>query len=134
MNYTYVAKVLQVIDADTIKVSIYLTPRTRSKSRDFGFHIYNEGGRLVLHESIRLAGLNAAEHGTPAGDAATEFVKSLVQPGDLVKISFSKTGGTQEKYGRWIGQILLSDGTNLNEELIKTSHALPWDGTGKRPV
>lgn len=134
MNYTYVAKVLQVIDADTIKVSIYLTPRTRSKSRDFGFHIYNEGGRLVLHESIRLAGLNAAEHGTPAGDAATEFVKSLVQPGDLVKINFSKAGGSQEKYGRWIGQILLSDGTNLNEELIKTNHALPWDGTGKRPV
>jgi len=134
MNYTYVAKVLKVIDADTIKVSIYLTPRTRSKSRDFGFHIYNEGGRLVLHESIRLAGLNAAEHGTPAGDAATEFVKSLVQPGDLIKVSFSKAGGSQEKYGRWIGQIILSDGTNLNEELIKTNHALPWDGTGKRPV
>ena len=134
MNYTYVAKVLEVIDADTIKVSIYLTPRTRSKSRDFGFHIYNEGGRLALHESIRLAGLNAAEHGTPAGDAATEFVKSLVRPGDLIKVSFSKAGGSQEKYGRWIGQILLSDGTNLNEQLIKTNHALPWDGTGKKPV
>jgi endonuclease YncB( thermonuclease family) len=83
---------------------------------------------------VRLAGLNAAERGTPEGDAATEFVKSVVQPGDLIKVTFSKAGGSQEKYGRWIGQIILSDGTNLNEELIKTNHALPWDGTGKRPV
>jgi micrococcal nuclease len=113
------AKVLYVIDGDTIKVS------------------YN--GRK---ESIRLIGIDAPESKknskafkdsrrkgkdvyaiTSQGKAATKFVKTLVRSGDTVTILFDIE--KRDKYKRLLGYVYLPNGKMLNDEIIKNGYASP---------
>jgi endonuclease YncB( thermonuclease family) len=124
------AQVLQVIDGDTVKLSVDLASAGRRNDADLGFHVYVEGHRLRLHYSFRLLGLNCAEHGTPSGDAATAFVTQLLPPGTWVGVQ----SVSSDKYDRYDALIDLPDGRQLNALLISTGHAAAWDGTGPKPV
>ena len=126
---THPARIVAVIDGDTIKVSIPLA-RSHAKDRDFGFHIYVERGWLVLHASIRLLGCNAAEHGTPGGDAATANLVGLLPVGMTVLLSTVAA----DKYSRWDAGINLPDGTDLVQLLIAENWLAPWNGQGVKPV
>lgn len=129
--YVYPALLLGVTDGDTVKLSVRLR-RSQAAPRDLGFHVYYEDGWIVVHESMRLVGLNAAEHGTPAGDEATAFVKQwFAAAGDL---TVSTVKDAQEKYGRFLARITSSNGHDLNNDLLVTGHAVVWDGKGTRPV
>lgn len=70
-------------------------------------------------EKIRLNGVDCPESGQAFGNRAKQFT------GDMV---FGKTvtikGYDKDKYGRTIGDVLLSDGTNLNKELLR--HGFAW--------
>lgn len=69
-------------------------------------------------EKIRLNGIDCPERGQAFGNRAKQFT------GDMV---FGKTVTIKEydndKYGRTIGDVLLSDGTNLNKELLRQGFA-----------
>lgn len=86
----FTGKVVNVLDGDTIDVQW-------------------EGGR----ERIRLNGIDAPEKGQDFGRRAKEFTDNLVYGKD-VRV---ETIGT-DKYGRTIGDVFLSDGTQLNKELV----------------
>jgi len=111
------AKVLSVVDGDTVKV------------------IYHQKG-----ESIRLIGIDTPEAKPnkkamkdaqrtksdletiiSQGKKATFFVKGLVKPGDLLSIEFDNRA--RDKYGRLLAYLYLTDGKMLNEEIVKAGYA-----------
>ncbi len=104
--------VIRIVDGDTLKVRYW--------GKD---------------ESIRLIGIDtpesrvnkkakrdAARSGqdlntiTSMGKRATEYVESLVKPGDLITIEFDAQ--QRDRYGRLLGYVYLSNGKMLNEEIV----------------
>ena len=55
------------------------------------------------------------------GKRATEYVKSLVKPGDLITIEFDAQ--ERDRYGRLLCYVYLSNGKMLNEEIVKAGYA-----------
>lgn len=108
MMYNYKASVKRVIDGDTIIVDI-----------DLGFGVW------LKDQSIRLAKINTPEiRGTTreAGSAAREFLSKLI----LNKWVQIRTEKGQEKYGRWLGTILLEEDNNLidiNSKMVAEGYA-----------
>jgi len=111
------AKVISVVDGDTLKI--------------------NYKGK---EESVRLIGIDAPESRinkkakndaqrsgedlktiTAMGKEATNYVKSLVKPGDTVRIEFDVQ--KRDKYGRLLSYVYLPNGTMLNEEIVKAGFA-----------
>jgi micrococcal nuclease len=110
--------VTRIVDGDTIKV----------------FYLGNE-------ESIRLIGIDTPESRVnkktkkdakrsgqdietiiEMGMRATEYVESLVKPGDIVTIEFDVQ--ERDRYKRLLGYVYLIDGKMLNEEIVKAGYAM----------
>ena len=72
----------------------------------------------VLHngqaERIRLNGIDCPEKGQAYGQKAKHAASDLVFGKEVTLHTFGK-----DKYGRTIGKVLLVDGTNVNQELVK---------------
>jgi len=90
------AKVLHIADGDTITV-------------------LNAANEQV---KIRLNGIDCPEKAQAYGDKAKDFTRNLVI-GEFVTIQ----AYGQDKYGRTIGDVILKDGRNLNQELVKAGYA-----------
>lgn len=114
--YEYRAKVLKVVDADTLDIQV-----------DLGFKIFSE-------MRVRLARIDAWEvrgDEREKGLAAKEYVLERLAAMDddylVIKTDKDKTG----KYGRYIAEILVPEKTgeltNLNDELVKLGHAEYWE-------
>ncbi len=58
---------------------------------------------------------------TAMGKKATEYVESLVKPGDLITIEFDAQ--QRDRYDRLLGYVYLSNGKMLNEEIVKAGYA-----------
>lgn len=93
-------RVRQVIDGDTLTVSGIGT--------------------------VRLIGVDAPEktggyrESEPYGDAATKFLRSLVD-GKLVRLEYE--GETKDQYNRTLAYVFLEDGTLVNEAIIRAGFA-----------
>ncbi|MDR4483842.1 MAG: thermonuclease family protein [Nitrospirales bacterium] len=90
------AKVIHIADGDTITV-------------------LNNSNRQI---KIRLNGIDCPEKAQAYGNKAKEFTKGLAA-GQIVTVQ----GHDQDKYGRTIGDVILEDGRNLNQELVKAGYA-----------
>lgn len=88
---TFQGKVVHIADGDTITV-------------------LNEVKRQIR---IRLNGIDCPEKGQAFGRKATEFTKGLVALQTVTIQTFGK-----DRYGRTIGDVILEDGRNLNQELV----------------
>lgn len=107
--FTYRAYIEKVIDGDTLKVRI-----------DQGFDIWN---RQVL----RLRDLDAPEVGTKEGDAARNFVRSLLKEASLIVLRSSRS----DKYDRYLADVFIPQGDEpdpatdvyLNNVLLQEGHA-----------
>lgn len=118
--YNYKAKVLDVVDGDTLDVSV-----------DLGFDISTK-------IRVRLYGVNAPESRTidlvekTAGLASKEFVKSWVAScnGDVVITTIKDE---KEKYGRLLANVYFASdhAVCLNNELVANGFAKVYFG-GKR--
>lgn len=119
--YTYSAKVLRVIDGDSVEADV-----------DLGFKIHQT-------MTLRLYGINAPElHAADPlpGRTAQDFLKTLVEGKDVtIRTHKDKT----EKYGRmlaeiWVGILLTglpNDLDSVNTKMIGNGFAVPYFG-GKR--
>lgn len=106
--YDYLAEVKRVIDGDTIEFSV-----------DLGFHLY-------FREQMRLAHYAAPEvtgKERPLGIIAKQKLEELLPVGTVVTLRSHKT----EKYGRWLAEVTLENGTSLSEYLIQEGYGLPYD-------
>ena len=110
--YEYRARVMRVIDGDTVEAEI-----------DLGF-------RVSLEVVLRLVGINTPEvHGPdrPRGLAAKQHLVELLQqltPADG-QITVRTQKDLTEKYGRYLATLIASD-VNLNDRLVTDGHAVPF--------
>jgi len=114
--FVYKAKVLDVYDGDTFTLLI-----------DIGFKIY-------LNEKCRLMGLNCPEVATrdlnekAFGFEVRDYVKELILDKEIT-IRTYKEG----KFGRYLIDLYLEDGTKLNDLLIEKKYAKPYNGGRRGP-
>ncbi|MBN2718163.1 MAG: thermonuclease family protein, partial [Deltaproteobacteria bacterium] len=102
VRYCYDARVLKVVDGDTLALRIVLADGT------------------LLDERIRLRGVDAAELLTPDGEAAAAFVGRRLQRGSQVRVhTFSS-----DRYGRYVGDVYYGkEWVWLNQELVEKGKA-----------
>ena len=115
--YNYKAILLDWLDGDSAKISI-----------DLGFSV-------SIAQTIRVNGINTPEvRGTerPLGVAALNRAITLIPPGTEIEVHSYKSGGG-DKYGRYLCDITLQDGSSYAKSMIDASLAKPWDGQGKKP-
>ena len=113
--YTFQAKVLKVIDADTLKTGV------------------NLGFKIIKEHKLRLRGIDAPEIDILAGKKADAFVKERIGQCAFVVIKTYK----DDKYGRYLVDVFYSigekdpakvaaEGTFLNQELLDNRLAVKW--------
>ena len=118
--WTYRAKVVRVIDGDTVDVDI-----------DLGFGIWQK------NERVRIMGIDTPESRTrnkiekKFGLAAKAKLKSLLGPNPVLQTTISKKGEDMKgKFGRVLGDFII-DGKQVTEIMCKTGHAVPYFGGAK---
>lgn len=102
--YEYQAKVIRVIDGDTVDVEV-----------DLGFHI-----KTTM--KIRLAGINAPEINTVEGKKTKSELLSLIEDQTVTLLTIRDK---QEKYGRYLG-VIIKDKTNINDWLVEQKMAVRY--------
>ena len=102
---------IRVVDADTLWLNV-----------DCGFD-------LALRMTVRLAGLDAPENRTLAGPVAASFVRTWLAANPDFTLRTEKD--SRERYGRYLGRLVSSTGESLNDALIASGNAVPYDG-GRR--
>lgn len=115
--YRYKATVTHIVDGDTVDLLI-----------DLGFDTFRK-------VRVRFADINTPEiHGVKhssdeyaQGMKAKQFVEEWLE--DYNYEVLVRTYQERGNFRRWIGEIWSPDGDKqLNNLLIKTGHALPYDG------
>jgi micrococcal nuclease len=113
--YHYKAKVLEIYDADTIRVELNL-----------GFGLV-WGGSDNRGVEIRLYGLNAPEMKGSDKNKGTISRDKLREQLLNQEITLKTIKDKSEKFGRYLGIIIKEDGTNINEWLINEGLAIKKD-------
>lgn len=112
--FTYKAIVRNIVDGDTIDVSI-----------DCGFNIWFDA-------RCRLYGINAPESRTKnleeknRGLAAKKWLSERIPPGAHITIKTVKDDIT-EKFGRYLAEVSVAS-VNINQEMINEGHAVAYFG------
>jgi len=104
--YEYRAKVMKVVDGDTVDAAV-----------DLGFNIF-------ITERFRFYGVNAPETKGEEKEKGLA-VKALVTRELLNKTLVFRTY-KKDKYGRWLATIVLLDGSDYNKSLVKRGLAVPY--------
>ena len=107
-------------------LSFLLVPISLSHAVDFQakvIHITDGDTITVLNEvkeeiKVRLNGIDCPEIGQAFGKKSKDFTRDL-SIGEFVTIH----GYDQDRYGRTIGDVILQDGRNLSQELVKAGYA-----------
>jgi micrococcal nuclease len=106
--YTYRARLVRVVDGDTVDLEV-----------DLGFH-------CSIRERFRLEGIDTPERGQEGFKEATAHLEYLLDDGDIY-ITSTKQGS----FRRWLGKIWIDDGgdhgdaigLDVNQQMIKDGHA-----------
>ena len=122
--YEYRARVIKVIDGDTVDVDI-----------DLGFGVW------LKDERVRIMGIDTPESRTrdkvekKFGLAAKARLKELLGAKPILKTQVGKGGEDMKgKFGRILGDFLTEDGKKCGELLIKEGHAVKYMGGAKEDV
>lgn len=102
-NYVYQAKVVRVVDGDTIHAEVSL-----------GFDHY----QMMI---LRLFGINAPEKREQAGMASKLALAVQLPPTTPILIVSVKD--RQEKFGRYLATVYTLDGLNVNDWLVGSGYA-----------
>lgn len=118
--YEYKAKVVRVVDGDTIDVDL-----------DLGFSV------VMAKTRIRLYGIDTPEKRTrdleekKFGLLATALVEEYCPVGSTIVVKTRLDG--KGKFGRILGEIIV-DGLNLNEFMIQEHYAVAYHGQAKADI
>lgn len=121
--YEYRAKVLNVVDGDTVDVDI-----------DLGFDI------VLKNQRVRIIGIDAPESRTRDkveklfGVAATNRVKELLRGDVVLRTQIDRSGNDATgKFGRILGDFIIGDKT-LTEIMIEEGHGVSYHGGSKEAI
>lgn len=118
--YDYRCKVVRWLDGDTLDVDI-----------DLGFSI-------SLRQRVRVYGINCPESKSrnkeekTAGLAAKSFAEDQAPMGSVVTIRSHKAGDDDEKFGRWLAEVKVSDG-DFAGLMLSNKHARAYTGGKREP-
>lgn len=122
--YEYRAKLINVVDGDTVDVDI-----------DLGFGVW------LKDERVRIMGIDTPESRTSDkvekvfGLAAKDRVKQLLSKDCILKTFAAKDGEDMKgKFGRILGDFILDDDKMLTEVLIEEHLAVKYHGQNKADV
>ena len=108
MTYEYTATVENVVDGDTLDLSI-----------DLGF-------KVKTTQRVRLARIDAPERAQPGYAAAKDFVRDVALKKSVLVQTYKAS-----KWGYYLADITLADGRNLNDTLVQAQLAVYYDGGQK---
>lgn len=108
-NLKITGKVIRVVDGDTI-------------------YIQTDKGQV----KIRLSGIDCPEREQPYGDKATEFAYEMVM--DKTITAIANLADVYDRYGRFLGNVIMEDGKSLNEELVAAGLAWHYKYYSNDPV
>jgi micrococcal nuclease len=124
MPYEYHAKVINVVDGDTIVVDI-----------DLGFNV------VLSNQSVRLLGVDTPESRTSDkiekvfGLASKEYAKEFVENCKKQIILRTHKSDDSEKFGRLLGEIINPESKEvLNVSLVEEGFAVKYLGENKDNV
>lgn len=106
--YTYKAAVENVVDGDTLDLTI-----------DLGF-------KMTTRQRVRLAHVDTPERGQPGFKEAGDAVRAMAA-GQTVTVRTQKIS----KWGYYLANIELADGTDVSAALIKQGLAKAYEGGTK---
>lgn len=106
--YEYKAIVENVVDGDTVDVSV-----------DLGF-------KMLTRQRVRLARIDTPERGQPGYAAARDFVRDATA-GKAIMLRTEKVS----KWGYYLADITMADGRNLSDTLVQAQLAVYYEG-GKK--
>lgn len=121
--YQYRARILKVIDGDTVEIDL-----------DLGFNI------ILANQRVRMAGVDTPESRTankeekPRGMLSKKKLAEKLPVGTWATIETFKADSNDDKFGRILGQFILEDGTNVNHWLIDNNYAVAYMGENKELV
>jgi len=112
VTYQYWAKVIRVVDGDTVDLEISL-----------GFEVH-------IFKRCRLFGINSpefysAKRNSPeriAGKAAKDWLSKIIVKNTWIEIKIF-SDSPHDKYGRWI-VVIYQKGTSINELIVTAGHAV----------
>lgn len=114
-SYTNV-QIVRVVDGDTIEAII-----------DLGFEV-------LMKMPLRIYGLNTPERGQTGYVEATAAVKKFLKmnpssrnPNPTARVSVN-TIQSSEKYGRYLAEVFLPDGSSLSEKMIEGGFGVAYFG------
>jgi endonuclease YncB( thermonuclease family) len=113
-RFTYKATVQRVVDADTLELMV-----------DLGFEVFKQ-------QRVRLAGIDAPDIETPAGDEAYRYVIERLARAPFVMVKTNRI----DIYGRYVGHVfyalkpldsdaVFASGEYLNQQLLDRGLARP---------
>ena len=123
--YEYKAKLVKIVDGDTVDVDI-----------DLGFGVW------LKNERVRIMGIDTPESRTRDkvekifGLAAKDRVEELIKKDTILKTFAAKDGEDMKgKFGRILGDFYIeSEGKLLTEVMIDEGHAVPYHGQSKDDI
>ena len=121
--YQYRAKILKVLDGDTVQVDM-----------DLGFNI------VLANQKVRLAGIDTPESRTanaeekPRGLLSKKKLQEKLPVGAYAMIETMKPDSNDDKFGRILGVFITEDGTRVNQWMIDNNYAVLYLGENKELV
>ena len=121
--YQYKAKILKVLDGDTVDIDL-----------DLGFNI------VLSNQRVRMAGIDTPESRTVdkeekiRGNLSKKKLAEKLPIGSYVKIETQKSDNNDDKFGRILAIFILEDGTSLNQWMIDNNYAVLYQGENKELV
>jgi endonuclease YncB( thermonuclease family) len=106
--------------------AIHLAPSPRMRPDGDTLRVVVDlGMQISVRTAFRLARINAPELNTKAGPAARDFLRSLWPWG--VSLPVQTFIDPTDKYGRWLVEVTLPDGSNLSDRMVAAGHAVYRD-------
>ena len=122
--YEYRAKIVKVIDGDTVDVDI-----------DLGF------GIILSDERVRIMGIDTPESRTrdkvekTFGLAAKDRLKELLGETSVLQTQINKNGEDMKgKFGRILGDFVSNDQRMITNILVEEGHAVAYFGGSKEEI
>jgi len=122
--YEYRAKVIKVVDGDTVDVDI-----------DLGF------GISLNNERVRIMGIDTPESRTrdkvekKFGLASKTRLKELLGKTTVLKTQINKKGEDMKgKFGRVLGDFVTENGKMVTDILVEEGHAVAYFGGSKEEI
>jgi len=122
--YEYRAKIVKVIDGDTVDVDI-----------DLGF------GIILSDERVRIMGIDTPESRTrdkvekTFGLAAKDRLKELLGETTVLQTQINKNGEDMKgKFGRILGDFVSNDQRMITDILVEEGHAVAYFGGSKEEI